>query len=65
MSLPFDVSMCLAHKPYGILATPCRDCHRYTNTEHGDRQSWMSEAPPFINGVCAYRIAHEGEKNGR
>ena len=60
MSLSFDTARCKAHKPYGIPAVPCRDCQRYTETVHGERQPWMTE-PPFNNGVCAYRIAPLGE----
>ena len=61
MSLSFDTSRCLAHKPYGIPAAPCRDCQRHTETVHGERQSWM-RPPPVINNICATRIAPEGEK---
>ena len=62
MSLSFDTARCTAHKPYGIPAVPCRDCQRYTETVHGERQPWMTVPPQFNNGVCAYRIAPEGEK---
>lgn len=61
MSLSHDTARCIGHKPYGIPSVPCRTCQRYTETVHGERQPWMT-ASPFINGVCAYRIAHEGEK---
>jgi len=62
MSLPFDYSRCAAHKPYGIPAVPCRDCQRYTETDTDYFPNWFMYTPQFINGVCAYRIAHEGEK---
>ena len=61
MSLPFDYARCLAHKPYGIPAVPCRDCQRYTETVHGERQPWMM-TPPVVGIICASRIAPIGEK---
>ena len=61
MSLPFDYARCLAHKPYGIPAVPCRDCQRYTETATDYFPNWFIYTPQFINGVCAYRIAPEGE----
>ena len=62
MSLSFDTARCTAHKPYGIPAVPCRDCLRYTETVHGERQPWMTIPPSFIhNNICAMRIAPEGE----
>ena len=63
MTLPYDTARCEGHKPYGILATPCRDCQRQTETVHHEyRQSWMRPVP-IIGNVCATRIAPFGEKN--
>jgi len=62
MSLPFDVALCIGHIYDSLYNRPCFDCQRRTEAIYSELWTWITEPPPFINGVCAYRIAHEGEK---
>jgi len=61
-ALPQDAHRCIGYRPFSMLATPCRDCRRQTETQHGPKALWR-KPPPIINNVCPDRLGPQGEKN--
>ena len=59
-ALPQDERRCIGYRHFGVLATPCRDCRRQTETQHGPRTPWM-RPPPVINNICPDRLVPAGE----
>lgn len=50
---------CIGHKPFGVLAVPCRQCLCFKRIWE-DAEN-LSFAPPFKDGKCPNRVAPEGE----